>query len=72
MRKPVFKVCDHVRLKPACAGTETSWGLEILAIGSRGYYTIQAANNKGADQTAWMCRLICVFVVRIWQKQVLS
>ena len=25
------------------------------------YYTIQAANNKGADQTAWMHRLICIF-----------
>ena len=24
-------------------------------------------NNKGADQTARMCRLICAFVVRIWQ-----
>ena len=23
-------------------------------------------NNKGADQTAWMRRLICAFVVRIW------
>ena len=29
-------------------------------------------NNKGADQTARMCRLICGFVVRIWQKQVFS
>ena len=28
--------------------------------------------NKGADQTARMCRLICAFVVRIWQKQVFS
>ena len=29
-------------------------------------------NNKGADQTARMCRLICTFVVRIWHKQVFS
>ena len=29
-------------------------------------------NNKGADQTAPMRRLICTFVVRIWQKQVFS
>ena len=29
-------------------------------------------NNKGADQTAWMRRLICTFVVRIWHKQVFS
>ena len=36
------------------------------------YHTTQAANNKGADQTAQMRRLICAFVVRIilWQKQV--
>ena len=34
------------------------------------YY--EAANNKGADQTARMRRLICTFVVRIGQKQVFS
>ena len=26
-------------------------------------------NNKGTDQTAWMCRLICAFVVRIGIKR---
>ena len=26
-------------------------------------------HNKGADQTARMHRLICIFVVRIWHKQ---
>ena len=36
------------------------------------YSTIWEANNKGADQTAWMRRLICAFVVRIRHKQVLS
>ena len=36
------------------------------------YYSIQAANNKGADQTAWMGGLICAFVVHIWHKQVFS
>ena len=36
------------------------------------YYTIQAANNKGADQTARMRRLICAFVVCIRHKQVFS
>ena len=29
-------------------------------------------NNKGADQTAPMRRLIDVFIVRIWHKQVFS
>ena len=28
-----------------------------------------AANNKGADQSARMRRLICAFVVRIWQNR---
>ena len=28
------------------------------------YNTFQKANNKGADQTAWMRRLICALVVR--------
>ena len=36
------------------------------------YYIICVANNKGADQTARMRRLICTFVVRIWLKQVFS
>ena len=54
----------QVRHKLACSTTETSLGLEISAV--------QAANNKGADQTARMCRLICAFVVHIWDKQVFS
>ena len=36
------------------------------------YYTIQVANNKGADQTARMRRLVCAFVVHIWHKQIFS
>ena len=28
------------------------------------HYTVEAVNNKGADQTARMRRLICAFVVR--------
>ena len=36
------------------------------------YNTIQAAKNKGANQIAWMRRLICAFVVCIWHKQVFS
>ena len=34
MRKPVYGVCDQVRLKPACTATETSQGLEILDLTS--------------------------------------
>ena len=47
-----------------------------LSLESLGIATIDiilyAANNKGADQTALMRRLICAFVVRIWHKQVFS
>ena len=32
------------------------------------YYIIEAGNNKGAEQTARMRRLICTFNVRIWHK----
>ena len=48
--------------------------LEAWNFGYRNYrsYTIQAANNKGADQTVRTRRLICTIVVRIWQKQVFS
>ena len=33
-KKPLFGVCDQVRLKPACSATETSQGVEILDIAS--------------------------------------
>ena len=36
------------------------------------HYAIQAANNKGADQTERMHRLICTIAVHIWHKQVFS
>ena len=35
-RKPVFGVCDQVRLEPACLAIETSQSLEILEIASIG------------------------------------
>ena len=28
-------------------------------------YTVSAANNKGADQTAWLHRLICFVMTRL-------
>ena len=34
-RKPVFQVCDQVRLKPACAATATTYSLQIAAIACR-------------------------------------
>ena len=35
-RKPIFEVCDQMRLKPACLATVTSYRLEISDIASRG------------------------------------
>ena len=34
--------------------------------------TFQSVNNKGADQTAWMRRLVCAFIVRKAQRKVFS
>ena len=34
--KPVCGICDHVKLKPVCSATETSWSLEILDLASIG------------------------------------
>ena len=70
MRKPVFRVCDQLRLKLACSADEASKDLEILPTVSKDIILSRqrTANNKGTDQTARMHRLICGFVVHIWQK----
>ena len=34
-------------------------------------YESTVVNSKGADQTAWMLRLVCAFVVHIQQSQVI-
>ena len=56
---PVFGVSDHVILKSAYPATETSLNIEISLLAS-----LELANDKGADQTARMRRLVCAFVVR--------
>ena len=45
-RKPVFGVCDQVRLKLACSATETCQGLEILVIASRGIILSRQRTTK--------------------------
>ena len=45
-RKPVFWVCDQARHKPACAATEASLSLEILAIASRGIVLSRQRTTK--------------------------
>ena len=46
-RKPVFRVCGQGKLKPACTANETSWGLEISAIASRGIILSRQQTTKG-------------------------
>ena len=41
----------------------------LLYVHSYCIYT-QAENNRGVDQTALMCKLICTFVVSIWHEMV--
>ena len=68
LRKPVFGVCDQLRLKSACSADETSLGLEISAIASRGIKLYRQRTTKALIRR----RLICAFVVRILHKQVSS
>ena len=72
MRKPVFGGLHSGEtltglLSHSCWLESWKFGYSIYR-----YYTIYGVNNKGADQTARMHRLICIFIVRIWHKQVLS
>ena len=60
--KPVFGVSDKSRLKPVSSATETSY-IKISLLASLNDI-FQNAYNKGADQSAWMCRLVCGFVGR--------
>ena len=53
-RKPVFGVSDKASFKPVFSTTRCKFT----------YNTFQKANNKGADQTARMRKLVCACVVR--------
>ena len=67
-RKPVFGIFVQVRLKLACTATEAMLRLESSDIKSRGTCNILSRQRT----TKALIRLICVFVVCIWHKQVLS
>ena len=68
MRKPVFGVCDQLKTQSSLLNyRDCHFGFSKYM-----YYTIEAANNKSADQTVQVHRLICTFVVRMWHKQVFS
>ena len=55
---------DQVGFKPSCSVIET-----YLAC-SRFSFTFQRGNNKDADQTVWLCRLVCALVVHKPWRQV--
>ena len=61
-RKHVFRICDQVRLKPACSATETSKNIEILHATS---LTTKLSKVKSADQNVWMHRLVFTFAVHM-------
>ena len=61
-RKPVFGVSNKASFKSVSSATETS--LKLNFTGTKFTYdTFQKANNKGADQSARMRRLVCACVV---------
>ena len=59
VRNFVFGISDQVRHEPACLALQTCQSREIT-----GGIILHVENNKGADQTAWMRKLICTNVVR--------
>ena len=59
MRKPVFGVCDQVRLKPVCSATETSWNLEMLDSVSTGTIPSRQRTTKTLKELNKDLRLCC-------------
>ena len=59
--KPVFGVFDKASFKPVSSATEISRKVEVSPVAS--LHMIRKVNNKGADQTARMRRLVCACVV---------
>ena len=54
--KPVFRVGDELRLKPACSARKTSFGLEISAFASRGIVLSRQRTTKAVViLCGWAC-----------------
>ena len=72
MTKPVFGASDKVRIKSVCLVTMSRLQLEIsnFTCSKFRYDTIQKVNKKGADQSVYLRRLVCTFVVRKPGRQV--
>ena len=59
--KPVFGVNDKARLKPVSTD-RLARNFKKNACSKIKYDTFREGNNKGADQSAGMRRLVCAFV----------
>ena len=69
MRKPVYGVFDQIRHKPT-AQLQRLVRILNFSCGKFDNYNFKIGDNKGTDQNAWKCRLVCVFVVHMHQSQV--
>ena len=61
--KPVFGVSEKAIFKLDSSATQTGLKIEISPVGSLRAVLSKQNNNKGADQTARMCRLVCTCLV---------
>ena len=66
----VIGFSDKVILKQAYSAMQTSQNNEILYEASLNITLCSERKNKGADQTAHMCRVVCAFVVHMQQNGV--
>ena len=62
-RKPVFRI-----FQPGHAQTRLLSYIDKLQCEASIYHTLQEKNNKGTDQTVWMCRLVCTFIGQFWHR----
>ena len=65
MNEPRRKKPGHERSQSFRSANEASYTCKIADIKTIGINDIVYAVNNDVDQTAWMRRLICNFVVRI-------
>ena len=70
--KPVIGFSDNARLKTSLLSYIDYLENWNFAYSRLRYYSLPRANNKGADQSAQMRRLVCAFVVRQPPKTVFS
>ena len=73
MKKTVFRICDQVRLQPACSAIETSQDLEILDTARRGIVLSRRRTTKVLSDFANL-HLCCLHMAKtsflmMWLKQ---